>query len=385
MDKECAVIIIDTGFNLESLKMAKRILAVYDLNRDKKVVGEPHLDMERHSRDLAEFAGDPADHGSFVLRALLSEEPDLPVVLVRAFTEDVRLIRTSWKNGSLSGKGWTEALRWAVAFLQERGMSSVTNCSFGGFTHAMDGSGWESYCLGQVTGPGKNGHVVLAGAGTGEVKAVRASCQAGVGDNVKVRARQAGSTVYNFWSNEDGSTRACDWLLEVFVNGRVHSRHLGAQIQPNLWNGKRQVKVAIEGDAEVTLAVSRFWHGDSAEESSHALFDCISFDCWINRSEGAVFLDHISSELIAEPAVFPHVIAVGLVDGKYSPTQEQPGKKPDVLLSGAGPISFRLPEVAARVARLLRQDPSLDMVAVSEKLGKFPSGLTRSTACMAYP
>jgi hypothetical protein len=95
------------------------------------------------------------------------------------------------------------------------------------------------------------------------------------------------------------------------------------------------------------------------------------FDVWVNG--GASFLDHVDATLVAEPAVFPHVIAAGLRSGSYAPDQMQPGSKPDVLVPGAGPISFRLPEVTAAVARLLMEsEAGLDVEQVRALLGKFP-------------
>ncbi|MBY0372740.1 MAG: hypothetical protein K2Q23_02020 [Bryobacteraceae bacterium] len=338
--------------------MAKRIVAVYDLNTNEKVVGEPYLDSSHP--DVVRFAKDNANHGSVVLQRLMEADPDLPVVLIRAFDEKVCLIRTEWEGGSIKNPGWTDAHRWAVGLLKERGMSSVTNCSFGGFTHAMDGTGWESHSLAQLTGPG---HIVLAGAGPGDGRPKRASWKVTTGGEVAVPAQQTVTAIYNFWSAGDGDD--CDWVLEVFANGELHSLHAGRDIAPNLWNGRRHVTVTVEGEADVVLKVSR------PQGATEELVGEIAFDCWLVESEGAEFLAFVNPELVAEPAVFPHVIGVGLVKGEYSPNQREPGAKPDVLIEEDGPISFRLPRLTALVAGWLKDEPALDVVAIRKRLGKF--------------
>ncbi|HMO23098.1 MAG TPA: hypothetical protein PKC98_19220, partial [Candidatus Melainabacteria bacterium] len=83
-----------------------------------------------------------------------------PVVLVRAYTNEIRLRRTRFQDGKVVSPGWTAAYSWAVELCRERGYNTVTNCSFGGYTHAMDGSGWEAPSLRQWTGPGKPGHII---------------------------------------------------------------------------------------------------------------------------------------------------------------------------------------------------------------------------------
>ncbi len=361
MAQECAVILIDSGFDLDSIGMVNKLVAVCDLNPDEAAVGEPYLSSS-DSRVTA-FAHDPVKHGSTVLRRLMEANPELPVILIRAFDDDVNLLKTQWENGHISRPGWTDALRWAVNLLKERGMTSVANCSFGGFEHAMDGTGWESHSLRQITGEGKPGHIVIAAAGPGDSRAVRASWKVAAGQEVTVPAKQAQTATYNFWSDttEDG-----DWVLEVYAAGKLHSRHVGRQIATNMWNGRHQVKVTVDGEADVALKVIR-------PQGDHNRQDVISFDCWVTESPGAKFLAHVNSELLPEPAVFPHVIAVGFANGQYSSQQRQLGGKPDVLVEGDGQISFTLPRVTALAASWLAADPTLDAVAVRERLGKFPT------------
>ena len=76
---------------------------------------------------------------------------------------------------------------------------------------------------------------------------------------------------------------------------------------------------------------------------------------------------------IVEPAVFPEVIAVGFADRCYSPDQWQLSSKPDILLEGGGMLSFRLPEVTAKVAQVLSEHPQFDskqVLAVLRRSGK---------------
>ena len=86
----------------------------------------------------------------------------------------------------------------------------------------------------------------------------------------------------------------------------------------------------------------------------------------------AEFLDHVDETTIAEPAVFPEVIAAGLQSGSYAPNQADASAKPEILLPGEGPISFRLPSLTAMVARWLSLDPGLDVAAVKARLLSVP-------------
>ncbi|MBZ0188412.1 MAG: hypothetical protein K8F91_19345, partial [Candidatus Obscuribacterales bacterium] len=244
-------------------------------------------------------------------------------------------------------------------------LSTVTNCSFGGYTHAMDGSGWEAFCLGKVSGKDKPGHIVVAGAGSGDGRALRASLAVRPGSSESVVCNQSETTTYNFWCRAlSDSPLSQGWHIEVLKGDSVVFAQSGHQVPGNLWNGRQQSTFAIHGAGQVVFRVSRD-HCDDSEPTW--------FDCYINHQDDAVFLDHINLSTVAEPAVFPGVLAVGLVKGSYSPDQEQAGAKPDVLIAGNGPISFRLPELVARVAEWLSSDPLLDVAKVKQRLGKFPS------------
>lgn len=404
MKDKSAAIIIDTGFSLASLRTARKILAVIDVPTGRVVTGSPFLNMASDADVLESFAYDPLNHGSLVLKSLMAVAPELPVVLVRAYDDNVRLIRTEFVSGKQTRPGWTEAYLIAVHLCRERGLASVANLSFGGYTHAHDGTGWESHCLAQETGADKPGHIVLAGAGTGDGTAIHASWKVDAGSFEEATAFQTCPTTYNFWCAADGNApESNDWLLEVFLNGEKIAQEIAGNVQPNLWNNRKQVTVRVDGVGLVRIRTSRFWRfggtalGGAADvfaagaqnqplassESSESKdliaematppsvtrLDPLRFDCWVNQKEGtAFFLDHQDGMSIAEPAIFPHVIAVGLTRGDYAPDQDEPGAKPEVLLEGPGPVSFRLPEVTARVARFLAEDPALDVVAVRQML-----------------
>jgi hypothetical protein len=98
----------------------------------------------------------------------------------------------------------------------------------------------------------------------------------------------------------------------------------------------------------------------------------IAFQSWSQDSEHAYFLSHVDPLLVVEPAVFPDVIAVGLQHGTYNPRQAEVGQKPDVLVPGDGPISFRAPELAALVVTMLEAEPGLGVQLVRDRLGKYP-------------
>jgi hypothetical protein len=63
-------------------------------------------------------------------------------------------------------------------------------------------------------------------------------------------------------------------------------------------------------------------------------------------------------------------VAVGIKNLSYSNDQALAGQKPDVLLPGDGPISFRTPEVTARIGSLLKANPSLDAKQIQALLAK---------------
>lgn len=385
---KCAVVVIDTGFSLASIAKAQHILATVDLSTGKSAVGEPFLDINVAADRalLADFAGDPLNHGSLVLEALTREAPELPVVLVRAYSDDVRLIRTGWADGKINRPGWTEAYLAVVEFCKKRGYATVTNCSFGGYTHAMDGTGWEAHCLRQVTGVGKPGHIVIAGAGAGTRRPLHASWRTEPATHTDVRAWQRTSTTYNFWCGASASEpESCDWSLEVFLNGQEVAQYSSQHITANIWNQRKQLTFTVEGVGLVTFRVCRFScdaiEGGAGETGdlggNPGLFaapstDVHRFDMWINHQDDAEFLDCVDETTIAEPAVFPEVIAAGLQSGSYAPNQADASAKPEILLSGEGPISFRLPSLTAMVARWLSLDPGLDVAAVKARLLSVP-------------
>ena len=356
-ERKAAVIIADTGFSVDSLAGATRILGVYDLVNRRCVIGNPYV---TDATDLEAFAGDPHKHGSFVLKATLALDPDVPLVLIRSHDPEEGVIRTSWQDGKPAADGWTEAYLWAVRLCQLHGLASVANFSFGRVFHAADGTGWDAFQFAKVVGEGKPGHVIVAAAGPGDGRASHAAFTAGVQAPAEVHVQQDGITSYNFWtkaagvSDEDAQD---DWILEVWRNGRLVMQQDGAFVPVNFWNGRKQLQFSLEGTGNVTLVV-RLKNGASAERG---------FECWLATGD-ARFLDHIDDTYIVEPAAFPSVIAVGLKGGRYAPDQEKPGCKPDVLIDGGGPISFRLPEVVVKVARMLEADPNLDALQVRDLL-----------------
>jgi hypothetical protein len=368
MNKQC-VIVIDSGFSLESMRGLK-ILAARDLALGTTLVGaderndlnEPRiLKVERSepnvlsAEQIESFACDQLNHGSIVLQRLrerLAVE-DFAFILLRVFGADNSCIRTTWADGIVSSDGWTEAYLWAVNLCEERGYSSVANCSFGGFVHAADGTGWEAHQLSQVTGIGKRGHVVVAAAGHGDGRAVHASWFAQSGEPVWVSAMQRESTSYNFWFGAANEP----WTLTVHRNGDVVGTHNGADIVGNMWNQRQQLTFTVEGGGDVSF---EFALSDGGTESMRC-------DGWI-RGDAAWFHDHVDSLAVSEPAVFSEVVAVGLRLKSYSPNQSHVGSKPDVLLEGTGEISFRTPEVTATVAQLMLRGPGLDSAGVRDAL-----------------
>jgi hypothetical protein len=179
---------------------------------------------------------------------------------------------------------------------------------------------------------------VVAAAGPGDGRAAHASWQTAAGGSTTVQLFQQGICRYNLWT---GAGAGDDWTLEVFSQNGLAARYTARDIPENFWNGRRQLTFSIEGNGVFHLRVKRH----SAEPAAEA----IRFDCWTLTSESSAFHNYIDPVLIAEPAAFPQVISAGLTAGIYSPHQGIPGEKPDVLLDGPGPISFRLPEVTAAV------------------------------------
>lgn len=368
MPNQVAFIVIDTGFSRESLAGAN-VLGFYDLLEGRTVLGAPWLDEET----IQSFAGDPTGHGSVVLQNLRLKQPDAPLVLIRAFELDGWLIRTGFENHRQTAAGWTEAYIWAVEQCQKRGLLSVANCSFGGFPHAMDGSGWESVQTGRVTGPGRAGHILIAAAGPGDGRAAHASWTTRSGETTTVSLFQERTSTYNFWAGLPGSFGGApdslppDWVLSVLSNGQVIAQYSAVDVPDNIWNHRRQLTFTIDGGGVFELSLTRKLPAGKSKRSNS-----VRFDCWALDDDVACFRTRVDAHLICEPAIFPQAIAVGLQDGQYSPKQTFPGEKPEVLLAGAGPISFRLPEVCAAVAELLSADPTLDVAGVRALLGKYP-------------
>ena len=345
--QKTALIIIDVDFSLESMLDAK-VMAVLDVANRSERIGSPYLDEE----GLRQFAGGTANHGSAILTKLRRLLPDAPYVLIRIAGDDQRILRTQWHDGTIAAPGWTEMYLRAVAICQERGYSTVANASFGGFIHAMDGTGWEAHQLAKVTGPGKPGHVFVAASGNGEGEAEHASWTLAGNSDVWVHVHQPQPVHFNLWARGSAG-----WLLEVRRDGKLVQVINGADIPPNLWNGHQQVNFFVGDDADNTsFKVVRTESGARTH-----------FDCWVLSGEGR-FLNHIDAELVVEPAVFPHVIAVGLFDKQYSPGQKQPGTKPDLLLNGEDMVSFRVPEVVAAAAEVLENHPDMDVNAVLGEL-----------------
>ena len=217
----------------------------------------------------------------------------------------------------------------------------------------MDGTGWEAFRLGQHTGPGKGGHIVVAGAGSGDGRAIHASCLGDAGSFTDITARQKGSTTYNLWAGLQGPASQ-RWKLEVFLNEQKSGYFEGAELAANFWNNRQQLTFTVHGEGDVKFRL----HAPEATR----------FDLWINHQDDAIFTSHADPDLIVEPAVFPEVIAVGLAAGRYACDQTEVDAKPEVLLSGSGPVSFRLPEVVSKIAAWLNEEPQLDVEAVRLRL-----------------
>lgn len=368
MERRCAFIVIDSGFSHEVLRRSRKVLACWDLSQDRPLIGADYLAPQ----ELDSFAGDPLNHGSIVLSRLLDRCPDAPLVLVKAFDYN-SIQRTVWRNGQIVRPGWSEAYVWAVELCRERNLSSVANCSFGGFQHAMDGSGWEAEQLKRVTGPGRAGHVLVAAAGPGDGRAQHAQFMLLGGDEKTFVADQDGTGEYNLWfglGQKHG--RKNRWQLEVDLNGRSLFAKWSGEVGENIWNERQQFKFTVEGSGRVQIRVKRSSSQKCADESCALKVDCWTVDGW--------FHNYVSPLLVSEPACFPHVLAVGLRTLQYNPFQTQAGEKPDVLLGGSEQISFRTPEVTAAVNHLLAQDPGMDLEQVKSILGKYPDpGLLSET------
>lgn len=363
MKKDCAFIVIDSGFSLEILNKA-RLIAAWDLTADRKFEGGADL---LSAGQIKEFAGDPMFHGSIVVERLLNLVPDAGLILVKAFDNN-KICRTKWSNGKIVHPGWTEAYVWAVELAKTRAMVSVCNCSFGGYSHAMDGSGWESHQVRSCTGPGKPGHVLVAAAGYGDARPIHGSLKLLAGEQKSFVADQDADSDYNFWFGLGQKHALKPWVLSAHRNGHLLYQASSDQIRPNLWNQRQQLRFRVWGSGRVNIDLRLADTELAAAEKNGD--EGLKIDVW---AEGARLRNWVSAELVTEPACFPEVIAVGLKASSYSPSQQIIGMKPDVLLPGSDQVSFRLPEVSVAVSRFLQENPALDVAAVKEKLGKYPS------------
>ncbi|HMO23099.1 MAG TPA: hypothetical protein PKC98_19225, partial [Candidatus Melainabacteria bacterium] len=174
------------------------------------------------------------------------------------------------------------------------------------------------------------------------------------GARTDVLARQKTTTTYNLWAGLDGET-CSDWELEISLNGEKVAYYQSGWLSSNFWNNRTQLTFTVHGEGEVKLSLN-------AKDGTGR------FDCWINHQDDAHFISHEDPHLISEPAIFPEVIAVGLKVGKYSPDQGEIDRKPEVLLDGGGPVSFRLPEVVLKIAAWLESDGTLDSDEVRKRL-----------------
>lgn len=357
-----AIIIADTGFSEEALAGATCILGIYDLVNRRVKLGNPYISEQA---ELRSFASDPHQHGSNVLRATLALAPDVPLVLIRSHDADASIIRTQWNGGKQGADGWTEAYLWAVALCELHGLATVANMSFGRVFHACDGTGWENFQFAKVVGHGKPGNVIVAAAGPGDGRTRHATFTATPDAPVALEVVQDSRTSYNFWtktSGEEGAEAPGGWVLDVHVGAEHVMRIDGDDLPANLWNGRKQCQFELLSTAAVTF---RVWMKPGANHD-------VGFECWVGGGD-ARFLNHADATYIVEPAALPTVIAVGLRSGNYSDRQTLPGHKPDVLIEGEGPISFRLPEVVVKIARMLDDNPALDAIQVMALLGKYPA------------
>jgi hypothetical protein len=365
MSHETALIIIDSGFSQQAIDRARRVIAINDLPSGRVVIGNPTVSAE----DLAEFAGDSLHHGTIVLERLMDRVPDMPVILVRALGErGSSFMRTSWNDdGTIAEQGWTEGYRWAVDLCRKLGMRSVANCSFGAFIHASDGTGWEAHQVSKETGPGKPNHIMVVAAGPGDGRAQHASWRQLPGETIPVSVQQREDAKYNLWS---ASEKGALWQLTVYLNGEEQFTIDSRNVPRNLWNQRKQQTFTVRGEGRVDLVM----HVDSTGTTDDGVNEgALRFDVWAPSDMSACFLSRIDLTLISEPAIFSEVIAVGLRRGVYAENQTQEGVKPEVLLPGGEQISFRIPEVVAEIARMLRDSAEdLDVVAVRNRLGKYP-------------
>ncbi len=335
-------IVVDSGFSPESLPAKHNILGTWD------PTGEGVFN-------------DPLNHGSIVLSKLREADPQAKFMLIKAYDGANNLAQTRFENGQIAKPGWTEAYLEAVALAKQHKLPSVGNCSFGEFTHAMDGTGWESFQLSHAVGAGKQGHVLVAATGPGTGVARHASGVVEAGKSGEVSISQNGEAAFNLWM---GKNAPRDWSLSVYEGRRLIHAVDGKQLEPNFWNNRQQVTFRSWIDNPDTRFVLQRTGADPRP---------LSFDFFVQEGN-ATFKNHINPELISEPAVFPHVVSVGIKDMSYSPSQTTLGAKPDVLLPGNGPVSFRTPEITHAIGQMLKANPELDATQVQKLLGKYPQG-----------
>lgn len=389
MSIQNAVIVIDSGFSQDVVAQVKNLIGFYDLNSGIAVTGAPLIKGDQAQFVLQNLCRDPLDHGSIVLRGLLSRKPNCAFVLVRAFDDGGALQRTAWSNGQVVSDGWVEGYLWARQLCASRGFTSVANLSFGGYSHAQDGSGWESFKLASVVGSGKlagsadentagqnlAGHVLVAATGPGDGRGIHCSFTAS--ENTVVHGYQGSTSVYNLWVDRNVSSNAehCHWHLLVKLNGREVAQHQGRLIPRNIWNDRQQLTFVLEGEGNFEFSITpASAPGASAQGPADlvtAACDAIAttrFDIFVAQGEDACFFDHVDAEAISEPACLSQVIAVGLRTGSYGNCMVNGIAKPEVKLAGGGPISFRIAEVTALVACLLEADPTMDIAQVRQKV-----------------
>jgi len=351
-----AALIFDSGFSQEVLSKVRQIAGYFDLITGFYVLGDPFLSAEQRAQITPARSQDPFNHGTVILNTFCEQLPDCPVYLARVVSPTNNVLRTVWHQGEIVQAGWTEAHLACVQHAIEHGMQTVGSFSWGGYESAMDDTGWERFQLGKVIGPGMKGHVVVAAAGEGTPKSAgglksrHASWTVSATEETTVRVFQATTAEYNLWANdaEDGRSTdsSRDWKLSIWRDGQFVQEHHARYLGDNLWNGKQQLSFAVVGRGNVEFRLTRWGQGRTA------------FNCWI-KDGAADFRDHQDPVEVIEPAVFSNVIAVGLNNVDYSPTQGQPGGKPEVILEDDQPhrmLSFHVPEVAIRAVSLLREN-----------------------------